>query len=83
MKGITWKRNDGEVLGQIDMRRARKLFADGKPFFIAMENMRPDFAIEIAGEDFAEETFDKIVNAYLYYNRGRDWGYRCWFYVKL
>ena len=65
MKGITWKRNDGEVLGQIDMRRARKLFADGKPFFIAMENMRPDFAIEIAGEDFEEETFDKIINAYL------------------
>ena len=83
MKGITWERNDGEVLGQIDMRKARKLFADGKPFYIAMENERPDFAIEIAGEDFAEETFDKIVNAYLYYNRGRDWGYRCRFYVKL
>lgn len=83
MKGIIWKRNDGEVLGQIDMRKARKLFADGKPFFIAMENERPDFAIEIAGEDFAQETFDKIVNAYLYYNRGRDWGYRCRFYVKL
>lgn len=83
MKGITWKRNDGVVVGQIDMRKARKLFADEKPFFIAMENMRPDFAIEIAGEDFAEETFDKIVNAYLYYNRGRDWGYRCRFYVKL
>lgn len=83
MKGITWERNDGEVLGQIDMRKARKLFADGKPFFIAMENMRPDFASEIAGEDFAEETFDKIINAYLYYNRGKDWGYRCRFYVKL
>lgn len=83
MKGITWKRNDGDVLGQIDMRRARKLFADGKPFYIAMENERPDFAIEIAGEDFAEKTFDKIVNAYLYYNRGRELGYRCRFYVKL
>ena len=83
MKGITWKRNDGEVLGQIDMRKARKLFAAEKPFFIAMENMRPDFAIEIAGEDFVEETFDKIVNAYLYYNRGKDWGYRCRFYVKV
>lgn len=83
MKGITWKRNDGVVLGQIDMRKARKLFAAGKPFFIAMENERPDFAIEIAGEDFAQETFDKIVNAYLYYNRGKDWGYRCRFYVKL
>ena len=83
MKGITWKRNDGEVLGQIDMRKARKLFAAGKPFFIAMENERPDSAIEIAGEDFAEETFDKIVNAYLYYNRGKDWGYRCRFYVKM
>lgn len=83
MKGITWKRNDGEVLGQIDMRKARKLFADGKPFFIAMENERPDFASEIAGEDFAQETFDKIVNAYLYYNKGKDWGYRCRFYVKL
>ena len=83
MKGITWKRNDGVVVGQLAMRKARKLFADGKPFFIAMENMRPDFAIEIAGEDFAEENFDKIINAYLYYNRGRDWGYRCRFYVKL
>ena len=83
MKGITWKRNDGEVLGQIDMRKARKLFAAKKPFYIAMENERPDFGIEIAGEDFAEETFDKIVNAYLYYNRGKDWGYRCRFYVKL
>lgn len=83
MKGITWKRNDGVVVGQIDMRRARKLFAAGKPFYIAMENMRPDFAIEIAGEDFADETFDKIINAYLYYNRGKDWGYRCRFYVKL
>lgn len=83
MKGITWKMNDGEVLGQIDMRKARKLFADGKPFYIAMENERPDFAIEIAGEDFAEETFEKIINAYLYYNRGRELGYRCRFYVKL
>ena len=83
MKGITWKKNDGVVVGQIDMRKARKLFAAGKPFYIAMENERPDFAIEIAGEDFANETFDKIVNAYLYYNRGRDWGYRCRFYVKL
>ena len=83
MKGITWKRNDGVVLGQIDMRKARKLFAAGKPFYIAMENERPDFAIEIAGEDFAEETFDKIINAYLYYNRGKDWGYRCRFYVKV
>lgn len=83
MKGIIWKRNDGVVVGQIDMRKARKLFAAGKPFFIAMENERPDFAIEITGEDFAEETFDKIVNAYLYYNRGKDWGYRCRFYVKL
>ena len=83
MRGISWKTEKGDVLGQIDMRKAHKLFADGKPFFIAMENMRPDFAIEIAGEDFANETFDKIINAYLYYNRGRDWGYRCRFYVKL
>lgn len=83
MKGIIWKRNDGVVVGQIDMRKARKLFAAGKPFFIAMENERPDFAIEITGEDFADETFDKIINAYLYYNRGKDWGYRCRFYVKL
>ena len=83
MKGITWKKNNGEVLGQIDMRKARKLFAAEKPFYIAMENERPDFAIEIAGEDFAEETFDKVINAYLYYNRGRDWGYRCRFYVKM
>lgn len=83
MKGITWKRESGEVLRQIDMRKARKLFAAEKLFFIAMENMRPDFAIEIAGEDFAKEAFDKIVNAYLYYNRGREWGYRCRFYVKL
>ena len=83
MRGIKWERKDGEVLGQIDMRKARKLFAAEKPFYIAMENMRPDFAIEIAGEDFAEETFDKIVNAYLYYNRGKDWGYRCRFYVKV
>lgn len=83
MKGIIWKRNDGVVVGQIDMRKARKLFAAGKPFFIAMENERPDFAIEIAGEDFADETFDKIINAYLYYNRGKDWGYRCRFYVKV
>ena len=83
MTGIIWKRNDGVVVGQIDMRKARKLFAAEKPFYIAMENMRPDFAIEIAGEDFAEETFDKLVNAYLYYNRGRELGYRCRFYVKL
>ena len=84
MTGIIWKRNDGVVLGQIDMRKARKLFAAEKPFYIAMENMRPDFAIEIAGEDFAKgENFDKIINAYLYYNRGRDWGYRCRFYVKV
>ena len=83
MRGILWRTENGEVLGQIDMRKARKLFAAGKPFYIAMENERPDFAIEIAGEDFAAETFDKIVNAYLYYNRGRELGYRCRFYVKL
>lgn len=83
MRGISWRTENGEFLVQIDMREARKLFAAGKPFFIAMENERPDFAIEIAGEDFADETFDKIVNAYLYYNRGRELGYRCRFYVKL
>lgn len=83
MRGISWRMKTGEVLEQIDMRKARKLFAAGKPFFIAMENMRPDFASEIAGEDFAEETFDKIVNAYLYYNSVKDWGYRCRFYVKV
>lgn len=84
MRGISWRTEKGDVLGQIDMRRARKLFADGKPFYIAMENMRPDFALEITEETFAgEENFDKIINAYLYYNRGKDWGYRCRFYVKL
>ena len=83
MRGIKWERKDGDVLGQIDMRRARKLFADGKPFYIAMENERPDFGIEITEETFVEETFDKIVNAYLYYNRGRELGYRCRFYVKV
>lgn len=83
MKKMVWKRNDGVVIGRIDMARARKLFAAKKPFYIGMENLRPDFAIEIAGEDFEEETFDKIVNAYLYYNRGRDWEYKCRFYVKL
>ena len=84
MRGISWRTEKGDVLGQIDMRKARKLFAAGKPFYIAMENERPDFAIEIAGEDFAEgENFDKIINAYLYYNRGRELGYRCRFYVKV
>lgn len=83
MRGISWRTEKGDVLGQIDMRKARKLFAAGKPFFIAMENERPDFAIEITEETFVEETFDKIVNAYLYYNRGRELGYRCRFYVKL
>lgn len=83
MRGISWRTEKGDVLGQIDMRKARKLFADGKPFFIAMENERPDFAIEIAGENFVGETFDKIINAYLYYNRGRELGYRCRFYVKV
>lgn len=81
-RGITWERKDGVILGQIDMKRARKLFAEGKPFFIAMENARPDFAIEITEKDFAEENFDKIVNAFLYYNRGKDWGYRCRFYMR-
>ena len=71
MKGITWRRNDGVVIGRIDMGRARKLFAAKKSFYIGMENLRPDFAIEIAGEDFAEENFDRIVNAYLYYNDRR------------
>ena len=53
MRGILWRMEKGEVLGQIDMRKARKLFTARKPFYIAMENERPDFAIEIAGEDFA------------------------------
>lgn len=74
MKKMVWKRDDGVVIGRIDMGRARKLFAAKKPFYICMENLRPDYAIEIAGEDFAEENFDKIVNAYLYYNRGRELG---------
>lgn len=83
MRGISWGTEKGDVLGQIDMRKARKLFADGKPFYIAMENERPDFAIKITEETFVGETFDKIVNAYLYYNRGRELGYRCRFYVKM
>lgn len=83
MAAMVWEKDTGEVLGRIDMGRARKLFGAKKPFYICMENLRPDFAIEIRGEDFAEENFDKIVNAYLYYNKGRELGYRCRFYVKL
>lgn len=83
MKKMVWKRDDGVVIERIDMGRARKLFTTKKPFYIGMENLRPDFAIEIAGEDFAEENFDRIVNAYLYYNRGRELGYRCRFYVRM
>lgn len=83
MKGITWELHDGVVLGQIDMKKARKLFESGKSFFLAMENMRPDFAIEVGKRDYEEESFDKIINAFLFYNRGRDWGYRCRFYKRL
>lgn len=83
MRGIVWERRDGVVLGQIDMKKARKLFESGKSFYLAMENMRPDFAIELGKQDFEGENFDKIINAFLYYNRGRDWGYRCRFYVKM
>lgn len=74
MRGITWKRRDGAVLGQIDMKQARRIFESGKSFFIALENMCPDFA---------EEGFDKIVNAFLYYNKERNWEYRCRFYKVL
>lgn len=80
MAAMVWEK---DTLGRIDMGKARKLFAAKKPFYICMENLRPDFAFEITGNDFAEESFDRIVNAYLYYNRGRELGYRCRFYVKM
>ena len=83
-RGITWERKDGVTLGQIDSKRARKMFDEGKSFYIATESMSPEAAIEITKKDFAEgDSFDRIVNVYLWYKRWQGRGYRCRFYVRL
>lgn len=52
---------------KINKSVARKMFAEGKTFFMAACKMRPDSAYEIDPTK-ADSTFDELLNAFNYYN---------------
>lgn len=56
---------------------ARKLFAEGKSFWIVPCNLRPEFGLLINGDTLHSaswEDFEKFLNCFIYYNCNNDSG---------
>lgn len=63
---------------------ARKLFNEGKQFWMTACNMRPECGILVNAPVYKEEQtdFDKLVNAFTYYNCGNETGRYPAYYVE-
>lgn len=63
---------------------ARKLFNEGKAFWIVARNMRPECGLLI-NDDFYENVdcndFEKLINSFTYYNCDHERGYYPAFYT--
>lgn len=56
---------------------ARKLFTEGKSFWIVPCNLRPEFGLLINGDTLHSaswEDFEKFLNCFIYYNCNNDSG---------
>jgi hypothetical protein len=69
---------------KINKAAARKLYAEGKPFWIVACNLRPQCGILIGSSSFermADVPFDTMVNSYEYYNCTNETGRYAAFYT--
>lgn len=66
-------------------RGARKRYERGQEFWITGSNMRPECGLLINPQQprFDDETFDKIVNAFMFYNCNYYAGYSPAYYVMM
>ena len=68
---------------KINKREARKLFNNGKSFYMVSCKMRPEFAIKINDSRInAFRTFDNLINHFSYYNCDYARGYYPAFYIE-
>ena len=85
MNNITLRDKNGDKWQRITKTAARKAYDAGENIIISAVNIDP-FGIMGGVEtskDHAGETFDKLVNAFEYYNCGlRECGYYAAFYKK-
>lgn len=63
---------------------ARKLFNEGKQFWMTACNMRPEYGILVNAPIYKEEQtdFDELVNAFAYYNCGNETGRYPAYYIE-
>lgn len=66
---------------QINKTVARKLFNAGKEFWMVPCNMRPEYGILINSLGRSYTNFDKVYNAFCYYNCDNERGRYPRFYV--
>ena len=70
---------------KITKATARKLYNEGKEFWITACNMRPEAGILIGSTSFermADIPFDTMVNSFAYYNCDNERGKYIHFFVK-
>ena len=70
---------------KINNATARKLFNEGKELWITACNMRPQQGIllNVPVYRYLDKDFDKIVNAFEYYNCNNECGRYAAFYIEI
>lgn len=69
---------------KINKSRARKEFDTGHPIWIAACHLRPETGIRLNSDCYKNlgQDFDKIINAFQYYNCNNDTGYYPAYYLE-
>lgn len=74
-----------KTMKKINKSTARKLYDEGKEFWITACNMRPEYGILIGSlsfEQMAGVSFDAMVNSFSYYNCDSERGRYPAYYVE-
>lgn len=74
-----------KTMKKINKSTARKLYNEGKEFWITACNMRPEYGILIGSlsfEQMAGVSFDAMVNSFSYYNCDSERGRYPAYYVE-
>ena len=74
-----------KTMKKINKATARKLYNEGKEFWITACNMRPEYGILIGSlsfEQMAGVSFDAMVNSFSYYNCDSERGRYPAYYVE-
>ena len=74
-----------KTMKKINKATARKLYNEGKKFWITACNMRPEYGILIGSlsfEQMAGVSFDAMVNSFSYYNCDNERGRYPAYYVE-